>query len=74
MASHTAETVGRLLAKSFDPQYLAVVQGGVGETTELLKERFDHIVFTGSHVIARSILKAAAEHLTPCTLELGGKW
>jgi len=50
-----------------------VVQGGIEETTELLKERFDHIVFTGSTSVARIVMAAASKHLTPCTLELGGK-
>lgn len=49
------------------------MQGGVPETTELLKERFDHIFFTGSTTIGKIIMHAAAENLTPVTLELGGK-
>jgi aldehyde dehydrogenase (NAD+) len=59
------------------PEYLAgaaeVVQGGIPETTALLTERFDHIFFTGGEAAARVVLRAAAEHLTPVTLELGGK-
>ena len=50
-----------------------VVNGGVPETTELLKERFDYIFYTGSTNVGKIIRKAANEHLTPCTLELGGK-
>jgi aldehyde dehydrogenase (NAD+) len=49
------------------------VEGGVPETTALLKERFDHIFFTGSIPVGRVVMRAAAEHLTPVTLELGGK-
>ncbi len=59
------------------PEYLGeavqVVEGGVPETTELLKERFDHIFYTGNGQVGKVILRAAAEHLTPVTLELGGK-
>lgn len=55
-------------------QYLAVVCGGVNETTELLKERFDHIFYTGGPKVAKSIMVAAARNLTPVTFELGGKW
>ncbi|AJT41105.1 aldehyde dehydrogenase family protein [Psychromicrobium lacuslunae] len=59
------------------PKYLgdavAVLEGGVPETTELLKERFDHIFYTGNGQVARIVMTAAAQHLTPVTLELGGK-
>ncbi len=59
------------------PQYLDgavfVVQGGVEETTALLGERFDHIFYTGNGTVGRIVMRAAAEHLTPVTLELGGK-
>ena len=59
------------------PEYLAgaaeVVEGGIPETTALLAERFDHIFFTGGEAAAKVVLRAAAEHLTPVTLELGGK-
>jgi acyl-CoA reductase-like NAD-dependent aldehyde dehydrogenase len=49
------------------------VNGGVEETTELLKEKFDYIFYTGSTGVGRIIGQAANVHLTPCTLELGGK-
>ena len=49
------------------------MQGGVAETTELLAQRFDHILYTGNGNVARIVMRAAAEHLTPVTLELGGK-
>ena len=60
------------------PQYLdtrlvAVVEGGVAETTALLAEAFDHIMYTGNGTVAKVVMRAAAEHLTPVTLELGGK-
>ena len=51
-----------------------MLNGGVPETTELLKERFDKIFFTGSPSVGKIIMKAASEHLTPVDLELGGKW
>ena len=51
-----------------------MVEGAVPETTALLKERWDHVIYTGSGPIGKIVYKAAAEHLTPCTLELGGKW
>ncbi|RKR29783.1 aldehyde dehydrogenase family protein [Arthrobacter oryzae] len=59
------------------PEYLAgaaeVVEGGIPETAALLAERFDHIFFTGGETAAKVVMRAAAEHLTPVTLELGGK-
>lgn len=51
----------------------AVINGGIPETTELLKERFDHILYTGSTGVGKVVMTAAAKHLTPVTLELGGK-
>lgn len=67
-----------LLVAELIPKYLhqdcyAVVRGGAEETKALLQNRFDHIFYTGSQAVARSILQAAAPHLTPVTLELGGK-
>jgi hypothetical protein len=50
-----------------------VVNGGIPETTALLKERFDYIFYTGSTVVGKIVMRAAAEYLTPVTLELGGK-
>lgn len=59
------------------PEYLAgavsIVEGGVPETTALLQERFDHIFYTGNGRVGRIVMAAAAKHLTPVTLELGGK-
>jgi len=56
-----------------DKDCFAVISGGVPETTELLKQKFDHILYTGNGTVARIVMKAAAEYLTPVTLELGGK-
>ena len=52
---------------------IQVVNGGVPETTALLTERFDHIFYTGSSAVGKIVMTAAAKHLTPVTLELGGK-
>ncbi|VDN26725.1 unnamed protein product [Cylicostephanus goldi] len=73
VSSHTAAAFEKLVAKYFDPKMVTIVNGGVEETTELLKERFDHILYTGCPPVAKIIMTAAAKHLTPVTLELGGK-
>jgi len=65
--------IEELVPKYFDPSTVAVVTGAVDETTALLKERFDHIFYTGNGKVGRVVMRAAAEHLTPVTLELGGK-
>lgn len=72
LAPASAEALARLLAELADPA-VTVVEGGVAETTELLRQRFDHIIYTGNGRVARVVMRAAAEHLTPVTLELGGK-
>ena len=68
----TSAALGDLLRALNDPA-VAFVQGGVAETTELLAHRFDHIIYTGNARVGRIVMRAAAEHLTPVTLELGGK-
>lgn len=73
LAPATSATLARLLPAYLDSAAVAVVEGGVPETTALLAEKFDHIFYTGNGVVGRIVLKAAAEHLTPVTLELGGK-
>jgi aldehyde dehydrogenase (NAD+) len=72
LAPHTAAELVSLIEALGDPA-VAAVQGGVAETTELLAQRFDHIIYTGNSRVARIVMRAAAEHLTPVTLELGGK-
>ncbi|ROQ39716.1 aldehyde dehydrogenase (NAD+) [Frondihabitans sp. PhB188] len=72
LAPATAAVLHSLLPE-FLPEAVAVVTGGADETTELLRERFDHIFFTGGERVGRIVARAAAEHLTPTTLELGGK-
>ena len=69
----TSNVMRDMLADIFPPDYVTCVEGGVLETTELLKERFDYLLFTGGTEIGRIIYQAAAKHLTPVTLELGGK-
>ncbi|MEI8240997.1 MAG: aldehyde dehydrogenase family protein, partial [Actinomycetota bacterium] len=61
------------LIEAMNDATVTAVQGGVAETTELLAQRFDHILYTGNSRVARIVMRAAAEHLTPVTLELGGK-
>ncbi|KAK0422974.1 hypothetical protein QR680_007904 [Steinernema hermaphroditum] len=73
VAPNVAEVFGRIIPKYFDEKVVAIVQGGVSETTSLLEERFDHIFFTGDPRIGKVIMTAAAKHLTSVTLELGGK-
>jgi aldehyde dehydrogenase (NAD+) len=65
--------LAKLITENFDPEYFAVVQGGVPETTELLAQKFDVIFFTGSVPVGKVVYEAAAKHLTPVVLELGGK-
>lgn len=66
-------TMAKILNESFDQDYLHVIEGGVAETTQLLKQKFDYLFFTGSTRVGNIVYKAAAENLTPVTLELGGK-
>ncbi|MEU6376004.1 aldehyde dehydrogenase family protein [Streptomyces sp. NPDC046909] len=73
MAPATSAALARLLSAFLDTEAFAVVEGGVPETTALLAERFDHIFYTGNGAVGRIVMRAAAEHLTPVTLELGGK-
>ncbi len=75
--SEVAPTISELLAAQLpeyvDPECVKVVQGGVEETTELLAQQFDYIFYTGNGSVGRIVMEAAAKHLTPVTLELGGK-
>ncbi|WP_322500490.1 aldehyde dehydrogenase family protein [Streptomyces rochei] len=73
LAPATSAALARLLPRYLDTDAVAVVEGGVPETTALLAERFDHIFYTGNGTVGRIVMRAAAEHLTPVTLELGGK-
>ena len=73
LAPHTAALVNQIVSDHFDPNVLTVVEGAVPETQTLTSLPFDYIFFTGSTPVGKIIMKAAAEHLTPVTLELGGK-
>jgi len=73
LPTHTAALIGLLFPKYMDQNAFRCVNGGIPETTEILSHRFDHIFYTGSSMVAKVITQAAAKHLTPVTLELGGK-
>ena len=73
VAPETSRTIARLVPAYLDASAVHVVEGGVPETTALLRERFDHVFYTGNGTVGRIVLEAAAKHLTPVTLELGGK-
>ena len=70
---NVALAIERMIAETFDEQYISVVQGNRDVNGYLLSERFDVIFFTGSPSLGRIVMRAAAEHLTPVVLELGGK-
>lgn len=73
LAPATSAAMARLVAKYMDPDAVAIVEGAAEETQALLAERFDHIFYTGGPNVARIVMEAATKHLTPVTLELGGK-
>ena len=72
-APATAALLDRLIRAAFEPSTVQVVQGDGTAAAALLQERFDHIFFTGGERVGRLVMAAAAQHLTPVTLELGGK-
>lgn len=72
-AVHSAKVLAKLLREIFDEKYVAVLLGGRAVNEAVLKERFDYIFFTGSPAVGSVVMEAAAKHLTPVTLELGGK-
>ncbi len=72
-APHTATTLTQLINNIFDPAYITVIKNGKATAQTLLEQSFDYIFFTGSTRVGKIIMHAAAEHLTPLTLELGGK-
>ena len=71
--ANTSRVLAKLINSNFDPEFFLVVEGGIKETTELLEQKFDKIFFTGSVPVGKIVYQAAAKHLTPVTLELGGK-
>lgn len=70
---NTSQLIQEMLGECFSPDYVAVVTGGREENTCLLQEHFDYIFFTGSQRVGKEVMRHAADHLTPLTLELGGK-
>jgi len=73
VSSETSRVLAKIVPLYFTDKAVAIVEGGVQETTELLKQKFDHIFYTGNGAVGRVVMRAAAENLTPVTLELGGK-
>lgn len=73
MAPASSEVVTSIVAEAFGEEHVAILEGGVELSTALLERRWDHVFFTGSTQVGRIVAKAAAEHLSRVTLELGGK-
>jgi aldehyde dehydrogenase (NAD+) len=69
----TADLVASMIAETYDPAFITTVTGGAPETEALLDEEFDYIFYTGGTAVGKIIMRRASEHLTPLTLELGGK-
>lgn len=72
-APATGAAIRKLLSSVFRPEYVAVVEGGRAENRALLEQKFDYIFFTGSVAVGKTVMESASRHLTPVTLELGGK-
>ena len=73
LTKHTSQMVTDIIETVFENEYVASIQGGIPVATELLEQNWDYIFFTGSVPVGKIVAKAAAQHLTPVTLELGGK-
>jgi len=73
LAPHTSSLLAKMIKETFPPDYVALVEGGIEETTALLDQQFDYIFYTGSTRVGKIIMQKAAHYLTPVTLELGGK-
>lgn len=73
LSPHTSAVIATLIRETFPEDFIAVVEGEREAAEALLAEKFDHIFFTGSTVVGRAVMTAAAKQLTPVTLELGGK-
>ncbi len=73
LAPHVSALLAKWIPKYFDTKAIRVVEGGPQETTALLRQNWDHIFYTGNGRVGRVVMEAAAKHLTPVTLELGGK-
>lgn len=73
VSTHSEKLIVRLINEHFSSEYIHAVTGGAEETQKLLEERFDTILYTGNSRVGKIVMTAAAKHLTPVTLELGGK-
>lgn len=73
LAIKTEKIIVKIIKDTFSDEYIGVITGGIEESTALLKEKFDYIFYTGGINVGKIVMRAAAEHLTPITLELGGK-
>jgi len=73
LAPHTASLISKLIGENFSPGLVTAIEGGVEVSEALLAEKFDYIFFTGSTKVGKIVMAKAANHLTPVTLELGGK-
>lgn len=73
LPQHTSSIMAKLINENFPSNYFRVVEGGIKESSALLEQKFDKIFFTGSTAVGKIVYQAAAKHLTPVTLELGGK-
>lgn len=73
VAIHSSNALKKVISENFDSNHLAVIEGGIEETTKLIHSKFDKIFFTGSTQVGKIVYQAAAENLIPVTLELGGK-
>ena len=72
-APATSQIIADIISEAFPPEYVTVVQGGREENAALLEQRFDYIFFTGGVTVGKLVMEKASAHLTPVTLELGGK-
>ena len=70
---NTSKLIEKMIRECFSPEMVAVVTGGRAENTSLLEEHFDYIFFSGSQNVGREVMRKSSAHLTPVTLELGGK-
>ena len=69
----TSAVIKKVVSRAFEEGHVSVVEGGRAENTALLEQKFDYIFFTGSQEVGRLVMERAARHLTPVSLELGGK-
>lgn len=73
LSPFTSTLIVEIINSTFEMNYIYAISGGIEETTELLKERFDLIFFTGSEKVGKIVMESASKFLTPVILELGGK-